>query len=328
MFLSIVIPVYNSAKYLPKCLDSIWSQVLPEDDYEVLCVDDCSTDNSLEVLQKESELHPQLRILRNPVNLRAGGARNYGVREARGEYIQFIDSDDYFHPNSLHLAYEYQKEHCLDILVCDSSREIAEKPSDTMVHNFPSRQVLSGRLFMMANSLPFAPWKYFFRKSLMVDNKVWFEENVNCEDVDWTHKLAFYAKSMQYQPILLTHYVLLPESETRAEYKNINTIRNRFFCASRVLELRNLFDRKEEQLHLEGVALSTYKVGIKSMCASFASPRKKSENLSSFLVKDCTQGGFDYRLAVSCPKLFSIFSTIVAPATRVFMAVWRALKNG
>ncbi len=75
MFLSIVILVYNLAEYLPKCLDSIWSQGLPEDDYEVVCVDDCSTDDSLAVLQQEATSHRQLRVLQNPTNLRAGSAR-------------------------------------------------------------------------------------------------------------------------------------------------------------------------------------------------------------------------------------------------------------
>lgn len=329
MFLSIVIPVYNSARYLPKCLASIWSQDLPESDYEVICVDDCSGDDSLDVLRQEATSHPNLRILQNATNLRAGGARNQGVKEAKGEYIQFIDSDDYFHPGSLLKAYAYQKEHLLDILVSDSSREKAGgKPSEQMVLCFRNQSVMTGRAFMLVNSLPFGPCKYFFKRSLMVDNAVWFEENVNCEDVDWTHKLAYYAQSVQYLPLLLFHYVLLPDSETGAEYKNLGTIRNRFFCASRVLNLRNLYSEEDEKSCLSAVAMSTYNVGARSMCASFSFPFRKYEIISSFFLnKKVEVKGFLLRFMRRCPKLFSCLSSILAPAARAYICIKRTIQG-
>ena len=109
MFLSIIIPVYNGTKTIKRCLDSIWSQGLPENDYEVICVDDCSSDGSYEYIQKLSQLYPQLKLLKNSFNIRAGGARNHGVRCSSGEYILFIDSDDYFHPQSLNKSFLVSK---------------------------------------------------------------------------------------------------------------------------------------------------------------------------------------------------------------------------
>ena len=322
MFLSIVIPVHNAAQTLLKCLSSIWSQGIPEDDYEVICVDDCSTDDSLAVLRQEATLHANLRILRNLVNLRAGGARNHGVREARGEYIQFIDSDDYFHPGSLLEAYNYQKAHRLDILVCDSSREHPGTTSDVLTHRFPNQNVMSGRQFMVSNSLPLAPWKYCFNHSLMAENEIWFEEKVNCEDVDWTHKMAFFAQTMQYRPILLVHYALSPDSETRTKYKSIDTIRNCFFCASRVWTLKTLFPDDSEKSYLSAVAMATFRAGALSMCSSYARPSTKFSIISRFFPRRELFGKDFLIFFVSrFPRIFSFCSTMVAPLCRAAIAV-------
>lgn len=331
MFLSIIIPIHNSANHLHRCLDSIWSQQLSEGDYEVICVDDCSTDSSYQLLLDISTEHNNLIVIKNKTNIRAGGARNRGVKEARGEYILFIDSDDYFHPDSLRVAYEYQKIHCLDILMLDSSREQQGKPNNFIIHNFKNQEIMTGRLFMIKNSLPYAPWKYIFKKSLMVDNNVWFEENVNCEDVDWTHKLAFYAKKMQYLPLLLTHYVLLPLSETGAEYKNINTIRNRFYCGKRVLSLSTLYTEPEEQKYLYGVSMNTYNVGLRNMCGSYVSPLTKYRIIEHYFlstrqsVKDSK--GLLLNWAFYFPYCFSVFSTIISPFARLYIVVNRLVKG-
>ena len=107
MFLSIIIPVYNGAKHITNCLNSIWAQDMHTEDYEVICIDDCSTDNTVEVLNNISKGNNNLRVINNNSNCRAGGSRNHGVLEAKGEYIVFIDSDDYFHPGSLKEAVLY-----------------------------------------------------------------------------------------------------------------------------------------------------------------------------------------------------------------------------
>ena len=92
--------------------------------------------------------------------------------------------------------------------MCDFARHTLQKVNDELVHRFPSTDIMTGRKFFVVNSLPYAPWKYMFRRELMIDNKIFFAEKVSCEDVDWSHKIAFYAKTMQYKPILLTHYRL------------------------------------------------------------------------------------------------------------------------
>ena len=98
MFLSFVVPVYNAEKYLPQCLDSLLAQDIP--DYEILCVNDGSTDRSGEILDIYQEKHPQIRV----IHKENGGvvtARNAGMAQARGEYIWFVDADDLVQGNIL-----------------------------------------------------------------------------------------------------------------------------------------------------------------------------------------------------------------------------------
>lgn len=90
MFLSIIIPVYNGTKTIKRCLDSIWSQGLPENDYEVICVDDCSSDGSYEYIQKLSQLYPQLKLLKNSFNIRAGGLEIMGLGVALGNTYSLL----------------------------------------------------------------------------------------------------------------------------------------------------------------------------------------------------------------------------------------------
>ncbi len=327
MFLSIVIPVYKAARWLPGCLQSIWDQGLPEDDFEVVCVDDCSPDDSLQVLERERQGHPNLRVLRNAENLRAGGSRNHGVREARGEYVFFIDADDYFHPGSLLWAYHYQKEHGLDILVGDMSREsYGGAVSEKFVLNYPYHGVCSGREFLLKNGLPGGPTKYFFRRSLMTENGVWFAEKVACEDPDWAWKLPYYARRMQYQPVLFHHYVLYPDSSTGGEFKSSKATLDRLRCARRLWDLSVLYDRQEERKALAGIAGVTFKVGVLFLCALSTSPAEKAAVLHQTAPEDMPVRGL-VRFAFRHPLCYAWASTLVSPLFRLAVRLKRRLKG-
>ncbi len=90
---SIIVPVYNSGKYLKTCLDSLVNQTLKN--IEIIAVDDCSTDNSLLILMDYAKKYHNIKVYHNRENLGQGASRNRGLDVARGEYIGFVDSDDY-----------------------------------------------------------------------------------------------------------------------------------------------------------------------------------------------------------------------------------------
>ena len=102
--LSIIVPIYNSSKYLYKCINSLLSQTL--NNIEIILVDDCSTDNSLNIIINYQKLYPEkIKVLRNNENKGAGYSRNKGLLIATGEYIGFIDSDDYIEPDMYEKMY-------------------------------------------------------------------------------------------------------------------------------------------------------------------------------------------------------------------------------
>lgn len=320
MFLSIVIPVYNGENTIFRCLNSIWNQGLNENEYEVICVDDCSTDNTIKILSDIQKRHINLRLLLNEYNKRAGGCRNYGVREAKGEYILFIDADDYFHAGALRLVWEFQKKNSLDILVCDFARHTLDKVNNTLVHNFKSQKVMTGREFLVTNTLPYAPWKYVFKKTLMIENNVYFEECVSCEDVDWSHKIAFYAHTMQYQPILLTHYILNDSSQTSVEYKNPKTVFHRLQAGRRVTELLALCNTEEERKQILAVAKGTLNNGLVFLNGLFSSPQEKYNVIKENVLANVKWGGDMIR---ENAYLYACLSTLIAPFFRLAIQLKR-----
>lgn len=319
MFLSIVIPVYNAGWIIEKCLDSIWSQGLPEEEYEVVCVNDNSTDNTLEVLDKIACEHKNLRVVSNKENLRAGGARNRGVREARGEYILFIDADDYYHAGGLKKAFDYQKEHRLDILMCDFARHNPNEENDNLVHNFLYHDILSGWEFIEKNSAPWGPCKYFFKRKLMLDNNVFFAEKMICEDVDWVMKITILAKRMQYLPILLNHYVLWQDSVTASEYRNVNFLNDRMASAVRLRNLLPLCGSDKQRDCILGVSKALFVSVIKYFNGFMIRPSIKVKLIKRYMSRE-EDYGWVLNMVVKYPYLYSMISTIVSPLFKV--AVW------
>lgn len=114
--LSIIIPFYNVEKYISACLDSVFNQDIPEEEYEVICVNDGSPDGSRDIVCSYLPLHPNLRLIDHPCNMKLGAARNTGRKAARGNYIWQVDSDDMIAPNCLKHILEVCEENDLDVL--------------------------------------------------------------------------------------------------------------------------------------------------------------------------------------------------------------------
>ena len=118
MKVSVVMPVYNADRHLRQCLDSVVCQTLQ--DIEIICIDDGSTDNSLEILEEYARKDRRIRIIRQS-NMGAAAARNNGLQHAKGEYLSILDCDDFFEPDMLEKSYLRAKETDSDIVVfrCD-----------------------------------------------------------------------------------------------------------------------------------------------------------------------------------------------------------------
>ena len=121
---SVIIPVYNVEKYLNQCLDSVIAQTLT--DIEIICVNDSSTDGSLGILEEYEKKDKRIRVVTQP-NSGAGAARNRGLSMASGKYLSFLDSDDFFEPDMLELAYQKAEEDSADFVVFNSNQYYTDK---------------------------------------------------------------------------------------------------------------------------------------------------------------------------------------------------------
>ncbi len=111
---SVIVPVYNVEEYLAQCLDSLLNQTYQ--DFELVVVDDVSKDSSLQIAREYAQKHPRIRLVEHEVNKGLGGARNTGIEKAEGEYLIFLDSDDYLREDSLELIHQQITQKNADIV--------------------------------------------------------------------------------------------------------------------------------------------------------------------------------------------------------------------
>ncbi len=115
---SIIIPIYNVDKYLDTCIESARNQSL--EDLEIICIDDYSTDQSLEVLRRHQIDDQRIIVIENTKNLGQSYSRNIGIQKATGEYIYFLDSDDFIEHDAMEKLYFYAKSRSLEVIFFDA----------------------------------------------------------------------------------------------------------------------------------------------------------------------------------------------------------------
>jgi len=202
--LSYIIPCHNGEKFISKCLDNVYSQDIGEDEFEIICVNDCSTDNTREVILNYGKNHSNLRVIDHTENKRQGGAKNTGIRVAKGEYIVFIDQDDFINHLKTSELYDCISENALDIA---GFRFMIEKSPNNWLEmgSLESRsEIMSGQEFCEKYSksdVSFAPWSYWYRREYLLQLDRWFAEEVMWEDADWVAQAVFFASKMQFFPI-------------------------------------------------------------------------------------------------------------------------------
>lgn len=184
---SVIIPVYNTGKYLKKCIDSVLQQNF--ESFEIIAVNDGSTDNSSEILNRIAEKDGRVKPITQE-NKGLGGARNTGIEKAEGEYLLFLDSDDTIKNGTLFTCYEAAKETGADI-VCfgmESVREDGSTISFKKIHEGPMKVCYRDEKPLFFADNPFITNK-LIKRSLFIDNNIFFPERVWYEDIRTLAKL-------------------------------------------------------------------------------------------------------------------------------------------
>ena len=299
LMLTFVVPCYNVEKYVQRCLDSIYACGLEENCFEVLCVNDCSPDNTINILKSNQKSRSNLRIINHKSNKGLGGGRNTGIREARGEYLWFVDSDDEIVADGLADAIDMAMEDALDVL-CFNYCRIDDGGGLLSKHKvFGSSSVGNGYSFVkevfpygIVNHLGFV-WRFLFRTGYLRCHNLFFPEQEHWEDTVFMPKSILLAERIASVPQVFYAYRVNPDSISGVFGKAYpaKSIYDFSFCAGRDLlrfseevkddMLRDSFRNTAIQKYINGFAIHLFRTSKKERNRFFGLIRERKEEVKS-----------------------------------------------
>jgi len=194
--ITVIVPVYNTSFYLEKCLDSILAQTFKS--FEVVCVDDASTDDSWAKLKAYAAQDGRIRIVQHEKNLGLGGARNTALKLARGEYVASVDSDDYIAKDMLEVLYNAAQTEGACIVVCGFQR-VREDGALLKAQRFQRKNIINDNnsidIFSTCNP---AFWNKLWRTDLFTGNEIFFPDYVFYQDLATTPRILSRAKKITF----------------------------------------------------------------------------------------------------------------------------------
>lgn len=226
IILSFIIPFYNGKKYIKECLDSLYNQDISENRYEIIVVNDCSTDKqSLEILYTYQKKYHNMRILHNEKNIRVGATRNHGIRNSKGKYIWFIDQDDKIEPNSLSKLLFLCEKNKLDYIVFDyldfddtgnvKPKQLITNDTDVITGLEYAYNICNKNIWN--NQWDTNVWHQIYNREFLLKHNILFTEISYFDDMLVNLKSLLYAKRMQSIHIPYYHYRYNEQSVLHSE---------------------------------------------------------------------------------------------------------------
>ena len=207
---SVIIPVFNAEKYISTCIESLISQSYS--DFEIICVDDGSTDNSPRILQQYMSMDPRIKIIEQK-NQFAGNARNTGMEVASGKYCMFLDVDDFFEKNMIELQVRQIERDHADICICDA--DIYDDQASTFrksewllaksyIPHVPfNREEIKDHIFFIKTP---AAWNMIISSAFIKEHALKFQETKNTNDLYFTYAALNLAQKITVVDMVLVHY--------------------------------------------------------------------------------------------------------------------------
>ena len=213
LILSIIIPVYNLENYIERCLRSILNAELSS--FEIICINDGSQDDSYNLLLNIAKQNDNIRVITGD-NKGVSSARNTGISAAKGDYIWFIDGDDYLEAkrvNETLLALKSHPDiHCINF----------DYVNETNLHISKNTNFKGGGIYNIENFIQHIynnkgmPWAFILKRELITDNNVLFDERMRYyEDEQFIYKLLSFAKLVTSNSVVVYHYIIRPTSALR-----------------------------------------------------------------------------------------------------------------
>lgn len=216
MKISVIIPVYNSSTYLRKCLDSVVNQTLK--DIEIIVINDGSTDDSKNIIEEYSCKYKNI-IFIDQENKGIGKTRNIGIKKATGEYITFVDSDDYIKENMLEEYYKYAKKHNFDLVIGSYIKKINNKEIIFENNKFKTGNVKTTPQILYL--IEYGPWAKLYKREMLINNNIYFDEKRKYEDMPFVSKALLKSKLIGQITEPYYYYIIHNNSETTTMDKRV-----------------------------------------------------------------------------------------------------------
>lgn len=276
--ISVIIPAFNSAKYIIRCLESVLVQDFEL--YEVIVVDDASTDDTLHILMEYEEKYPDIiRILTQPHNHHQGAARNRGVKEAKGQYVLFLDSDDQLETETLTRVWDKTLQYDEDIVFFGYKLVDKKGNQQNYMHVTPCMVgdlTVQKKKALLTTSV--VPWGKLIKRKLILDNQIYFPEDTSYEDQATTYLYYLYAKHTSVINDSLYLYNVTENSTTTSKNKTYHT---QHFDMSKLLVDR-IKERNFEQIFEDEIDYflfeQMYILGMKSIIE-----RNRMDNVKAYV---------------------------------------------
>lgn len=224
--LSIIIPVYNVEKYLKECLDSV-SQLNKYIDCEIIVVNDGSTDSSETIIAEYLD-NPVFKLINQP-NKGLSGARNTGIKAARGKYVYFLDSDDFIDAESFVKMFNAGYEKCADTIIGECYLYYSTQKYSRYALNcidVSCETLFSNKDVIIYKKMPSMACRAIYKRDLIINNHLWFHEGVLFEDLEWVPQMLYNSTAILYVPIAFYYYRQSQNSITRSNFscRQINDV--------------------------------------------------------------------------------------------------------
>lgn len=286
---SVIVPVYNSEIYLDECIESILNQDFEK--YEIIIVDDASTDGSYEIARTYMKKYPGIvKLYRLEKNSKQGAARNLGIERAMGRYVMFVDSDDVLEICAIRLMYEKAYKKDADIVFCDyiMCNGIDELYSQHVYMPYLGELNVKKKKALMTTSV--VPWAKLIKRSLIIDNDIFFPEQTFYEDQATTYLYYAYAKNAYKIEKALYRYRIHNNSTTgkKNEERHYQQTKMAFLLIDRFCQ-RGLDRVYRDELDFFLIE-QMYKLGIQYHLAKFDTPDEKYlDTLLNELIERCPE---------------------------------------
>lgn len=241
--ISVIVPVYNVEKELKRCVDSILKQTLKE--IEIILVNDGSQDRSPQICNDYLEIDPRVLVIHQE-NGGLSQARNVGLLKASGEYVLFVDSDDYISSDACEKLYEYSNDGEIDIVIGKSIRSENGNANQIFQSNDKLNQIISGESFLKEQlkngTMHMMVSTNLFKRDFLIEHKLFFKKGILHEDEQWTPRVFLKANKVLHKDFSFYYYVIRDNSITT----NPNKTKNGLDLIKICYELGQIYEKVDD----------------------------------------------------------------------------------